>query len=124
MNEPILVHVGVRPENLLECSRALASPLLIRGDGWNAWNEPLGLAGNDGATLHALIHATRGEAEAVVLRLLPHLAPMDDATVVAVETPVDDWSVAETGGRIWHRIAEVTGATTLIVEYVDARRSR
>lgn len=120
MSDSSALHLGIDVVDLLRVQRSLAASVVIDGDGWEAWGESVGSAGNDHATLHVVVATTPADADRIVTGFINTLVPMEGSTVIAVETPRDDWSVAETGGRVWHRISRTDGSHMLVLEVVEA----
>lgn len=118
MAERIALYVGIDVRDLYDLGRRLAVPLAIEGDGWEAWGEAVGTAGNGGCTLNVVMAITPERADELLPGVAGCLVRSEGTTRVAVETPRDDWDVAEHGGRIWHRIVCLDGTFMLVTERV------
>lgn len=119
MTERVALHLGSDIRDLYDTLRELPPETSIEGDGWDVWGEPVGTAGNDGSTLHVVVLSDPCHCDRLVADLAPRLVTMRGALAVAVETPPEDWGVADVGGRVWHRIERVDGSHLLVVEEVE-----
>jgi hypothetical protein len=118
MDSSVALHLGVDVAELRRVTALVSRSCAVEGDGWEVWAEPVGTAGNDDRTLHVVVTTTPNEADLLVVAATDLLVALRESTVVAVETPLDDWSI-DAGGRLWHRITRVDGTTSLVVEYVS-----
>jgi hypothetical protein len=93
------IHIGVGPRSVqavLRIARAAGVVSFVDGDGWNAWGEGVGQAGNDQRTLHVVLEAAGPtEAEVLLSRLgAVSMVAMDGGQqtgVRSVITDMDDW---------------------------------
>lgn len=120
MTERVALHLGIDVRDLHDILRQLPTEPAVDGDGWDVWGEPVGSAGNDGSTLHVVTLTDPCHSDRLVANLAARLATMRGSLTVAVETPPEDWGVADSGGRVWHRITRVDGDHMLVVEQVEA----
>ena len=95
------LHLGVRTPDLLSVHKAVRKsfPVVFDGDGWEAWGDRPGIAGNDDNTFHFIVEVESGKQARKVLNHLQtivDLAPMRldfQAGTTAVLTSPRDWSV-------------------------------
>ena len=88
------LHLGVRTTQRNQVVRALFSLRLraeINGDGWVAWGDRIGNAGNDDLELLHVVVPVRDRKQAVLLlALLPKTEP-DEQGYQASLTSVENW---------------------------------
>lgn len=96
-NETLHLHFGVHPDHLQGLRRALVGNVMfVDGDGWYAWGNRPGTAGNDTTTRHAVFETTADRADVLVERARKQVPLVTetwggDAEVYAVLTE-PDWS--------------------------------
>lgn len=72
-------------------------------DRWDAWGEPLEHRPPT-PFAHLVIIGSSEEHDTIVNVVADALCGDGEGTHIAVETRIDDWSIDEVGGRIWHRV--------------------
>lgn len=115
----VALHLGVEPANLMAVTRELTTRLgadvVVNGDGWNSWAEPVGTDANNATTLHVLarIDATVHDEAAVyaVVETLhrQRLAAIstDVRRTLAAVSCWDYWG-EEAGGASWSALPDGT----------------
>lgn len=96
------LHVGVDPRSLKAALDAVPGEVIIDGDGWEVWAEPIGTDNNDDRTLHVVIPVgSREEADGLVAALREGrvLTPMRQnvggVPADAVLTDASNWSALD-----------------------------
>lgn len=127
-NGEYALHLGVTARHVGEVRRfltgATVDEVIVDGDGWNAWGELVGTAGNDQVTLHLVATFTGGEmavaeASASAVRLMEQRGWLETSSeglrTVAVLTHDDDHNVDDAGGVVWDRARGGDGAVRMTV---------
>lgn len=106
---PWHLHLGVAPANLAFAMRTSKQyfddhRVILDGDGWNVWGQPVGADGNDALTLHVIVpmyddneSTARASAERLVLLLADRLVPMTSEHGEEGEEPDEPVAVLSMG---------------------------